>query len=140
MKVNNLLVVQEMASPRRAAQRCEPTSTSSTSSTISRPFLNCHTDWSLAPERQLWLLRCVSQTMPRNSLSVFVTLLSGLCWQPPEGATRDREKQQRKTSFVTWGTIVVDGQSGKPESRLLSLQLTAELQFLAVLNRLPRGP
>lgn len=39
--------LQEMASPKRAAQKCEPTSITFISSTISRLFLNCHTDWSL---------------------------------------------------------------------------------------------
>lgn len=56
LEVNYVLSLQVTASPRRAAQKCEPTSTTCISSTISRLCLNCHTGWSLVLRVQLSLL------------------------------------------------------------------------------------
>lgn len=68
--VKECLSLQEMASTRRAAPRCEPTSITFMSSTISRLCLNCHTDWSLGPKGQLRLCQPDYPIASEQSLTV----------------------------------------------------------------------
>lgn len=64
------LSLQETASTRRAAPRCEPTLITFMSSTISRLCSNCHTDWSLGPKGQLWLCQPDDPSAREQHLSI----------------------------------------------------------------------
>ena len=74
LELNHFLSLQVTASPRRAAQKCERTSTTCISSTISRLCLNCLTGWSPVLKRAALTAppHCVSHTvgLPRNDLSL----------------------------------------------------------------------
>lgn len=74
-----------MASPRRAAQKCEPTLIIFISSAISRLCLNCHTGWSLVLRKQLLLYfpLCQIAKDPSNTVPSFY---SGLNLQSEDSA------------------------------------------------------
>lgn len=91
------LSLQEMASTRRAAPKCEPTSITFMSSTISRLCLSCHTDWSLGPKGQLRLCRTISRCL---------IYLSGLCRHPLEGVAQDKTVRGEMQKYLQGYTTV----------------------------------